>query len=117
MSSANQNYQKLVDICENDLKLVSAVLATMSETFPLHVTEIDKALSQWNVNNLKERLHLLKGSLSYLSLRNETQKIMTLEQYIEQNAQELFNKAYPPIRSFILDLPSQLQAELNKTHL
>lgn len=114
MSKNSNNYQSLIELCEGDASLISAIIQTMTVTFPEHVSIVDAALESWDGEQLRETLHLIKGSLSYLSLQEEANLIISLESYVSTDDKDKFKQDYSAIRNFMLSLPKSLEEEHNQ---
>lgn len=109
MKTITKSYINLVQVCENDIQLISAVIDTMSKSFAQHIIILDDALQSWDRKILNDTLHLLKGSLSYLRLSVEADKIILLEGYVQNNNKLEFTKNYIPIQTLLTNLPEQLK--------
>ena len=114
MLNIPDNYKSIVDVCENDSALIDSVIAIMLTSFPEHINKCDTALRSWETRTLGDTLHLLKGSLSYLSLNNESQKIADLEEYLQTDNESQFQQCYLELRKYLLMLPNALYEYHNK---
>lgn len=108
MLNVPTHYKSIVDVCENDRFLIDSVIAIMLTSFPQHIEKCDAALLCWEKKILADTLHLLKGSLSYLSITNEAQNIITLEKYLQTDNESQFQQCYLELRKSMLMLPNAL---------
>jgi len=108
-------YKSLLYLCENDITLTSSLIDTITITFPEHISLIDNALKVWDIDSLRQTLHLVKGSLSYLSLQKEENLLNQLEKNLQTNERIKFEQLYPTLRTFMLSLPASL-AEKHKQY-